>query len=178
MNPTNATSLCHICLVVWSGYIGSNDKSTWPPPNASGLAPTTASPSRGDTDSTGSAKGGDSGASRTTGDSDTSDTWIGETYRMREDEGSDAPIGETCLLREKIDGETWGETRSPEVDGSACQRDQEPLKPTDSFSTILMCGVQPSCPQYILSITHYAYKLKKSRQLVQANNTTSKKIKK
>lgn len=59
MNPTNATSPSQICLAVWSGYKGSNGKSTEPPPNASDSASAAATPSGGDTGSATSVVGGD-----------------------------------------------------------------------------------------------------------------------
>lgn len=50
---------------------------------------------------------GDTGVSRTTDDSGTSGAWTSETYHLREGGGSDASLGDTCLLREEEDGEAW-----------------------------------------------------------------------
>lgn len=58
-------------FAIWSGYKGSSDKSTWPPPNVSGSASATDSPSRVGTSSATSVGGGGSGASDTTDDSGT-----------------------------------------------------------------------------------------------------------
>lgn len=85
MNPTNDISQSQICLAVWSGYRSGNDKSTGPPPNASGSSHATTSPSRSDPESTTSTIKGDTG----------------ETWRLQDGGGSDASDGESCLLREE-----------------------------------------------------------------------------
>lgn len=76
INPTNATSPSQICLEVWSGYRGSNYKSTGLPPNTSSSASATASPYEGGTRLTTSPVGGDldSEASTLRGDTGESPT--------------------------------------------------------------------------------------------------------
>lgn len=120
-------------MIIWSGYKGSSDNSTWSPPNGFGSTSLAASPfgsgtgssaseagcgtglktpSGGGTDSTTSEAGG------TTGDSSTSSAWISETWRLRDGE-SDMSIDKICLLWGEDDGEAYGETWAPEVDASA-----------------------------------------------------------
>lgn len=62
MNLTDATSMSQVCMKVWSGYIGGNDKSTGSSPNFYGLACATSSPSGIGTRSAVSSVGGGSGS--------------------------------------------------------------------------------------------------------------------
>lgn len=74
MNSTNATSQSQICLSVWSGYKGSNDKSTRPLPNASASISATTSPFGGDTGLTTSAVEGDTNSKVSIVGGDTSES--------------------------------------------------------------------------------------------------------
>ena len=71
MNPTNATSPSQVCMEVWYGYKGSNDKSIRSLPNVSGSACATVLCTGG---GTGSVAGGGSGSTSSTVGGGTSET--------------------------------------------------------------------------------------------------------